>query len=100
MSPASQEPCVDLRKEECLSSLAVLLVPRTVRMKLKTVLFYQAELIKGDLDKAVKRGGSDLEPRREQPDIRYSVYMCAQIDERFIKGNWGSRGMTKTQIEQ
>lgn len=36
-------------------------------------MFYQAELIKSDLDKAVQKGGGDVEPHREQFDIRYSV---------------------------
>uniref|UniRef100_A0A3Q0R8F8 PTB domain-containing protein n=1 Tax=Amphilophus citrinellus TaxID=61819 RepID=A0A3Q0R8F8_AMPCI len=36
-------------------------------------LCYQAELIKSDLDKAVQRGGGDLDQRSEHPGMRYSV---------------------------
>lgn len=43
------------------------------RSLIKKDLFYQAELVKSDLDKVV-HGGSDVEPRRDQSgDIRYSV---------------------------
>ncbi len=44
----------------------------TLEFHLKKVCFYQAELIKSDLDKAVQKVG-DVEPRRDQPEIRYNV---------------------------
>lgn len=37
----------------------------------------QAEHIRVDLDKAVKNGGADVEPRRVQNNIRYDIALTA-----------------------
>lgn len=38
----------------------------------QNLFYYQAELIKTDLDKIIQEGGNHhVDPRREQPDIRY-----------------------------
>lgn len=44
-----------------------------VRVWFKAGVFHQAELIKSDLDKAVQKGDDDVDPRRDQFDIRYNV---------------------------
>ena len=51
---------------------------------LKAGLFYQAEIIKSDLDKVVQNEGGGMEPRREQSDMRYKVVFCV-INEKAHK---------------
>lgn len=53
-------------------NMLFLLVSRTVGVWLKACLSYQAELIKGDLDKAVQKGSGDVQLRRGQ-SLRYNV---------------------------
>lgn len=45
------------------------------------VILPQAEIIKADLDKAMRRGGGDIEPRRMTPDIRYTTEYTSHLCE-------------------
>lgn len=47
---------------------------------LNQISVYQAALIKEDLDKAVEKGGPNMEPRREKFDIRCGVVTSLNRD--------------------
>uniref|UniRef100_A0A3B3TMS9 PTB domain-containing protein n=1 Tax=Poecilia latipinna TaxID=48699 RepID=A0A3B3TMS9_9TELE len=72
--------------ESCAYNSLLVVTVQEGRRRGSQVFMFQceetgAEIIKADLDKAIQRGGSDMEPRRMTPDIRYATEQTSHLRE-------------------